>query len=175
MSRYDEIGKNILTTGITVVLSIPFMLSLVFGLYAKMTDSVSHRVIAWYILAFMAGLGFAFTSLSTLARWFFPSTTVAFLSPTGDVFSLSAFFVGTGLAAIFMRWLKQLLTERVHSREPEIEKGFRAMDKPFFRAVLVRLQYSNKADALLILIGLFVFYVLFLLLLLLRSTGLPIP
>jgi hypothetical protein len=175
LSRYDEIGKDILTTSMTVVLGIPFGLSLVFGLYAKMTDSVSHRVIAWYIFAFMAGLGFASTSLGALARLLFPSISVDFISLPADVFGLSVFSVGTGLAGIFMRWMKRLLNNRLRSRTLEIEKGFRAMDKPFFRSVLVRLQYSNRSDALLIIVGLFVFYNIFLLLLLLRSIGVPIP
>ena len=162
MGRFAEVGQEFGTTILSAFIGFPrTLISLPFGLYSKMVDSVTYRIVAWGILALMTSLGISLALLVLPVRLLvFPALLIP-LFPTSFLinlsFNLGIFTVAMGIAGVFMRWVLKVFVTRAPSRKLEVNRGLRAINKPVLRYVVVRMQMETESNILLMAVGLAIY------------------
>jgi len=103
------------------------LVSLPWGLYAKMTDSIVNRLRAWGVYVLVSVFTFGVTVVNYIVSWVHPSlVTYPFKDITFLVllsYALGAGLLCFGVASCWIRWIYLVFLGRLPSRRLEIEKG----------------------------------------------------
>jgi len=153
------------------------LISLPFGLYGRMIDSVRSRIYAWSIYILISATIFGMALLSRLTMLMLPSIIDLPPEPLSSTFAnLGYFSFVLGITAAWLKWIVHIFLIRVPSRKSEIKEALnnRFFRIPVIRFLLPRMEMSYWDNVYLSIVGL-ALYIIFLSVSWLGIIGLPDP
>jgi hypothetical protein len=125
-----DLQKDLGLAVISIAVLVGGLLSLPFGIYAKMKDSMKQRIVAWGLFIYFAlvyGAMLASSALNLLLSP--PESTSAWVSLRSTFVLSGSAFMAIGLGSVCIEWVFAVFAARLPSRKEEI---LRAREESFF-------------------------------------------